>query len=157
MELQMLTIKVNGIVFCADTIEETTALVKAFHLTFNEEWQSSHDVRFRYLGIKRRVRARMLHQLNKGLTEAGQSAAHALGAVATIVTPLTGGAVSAAIGKAGTLAEALGAKLQGLSKAAKVRTLRSFPKSDLRALLNELDELKPSDNPPSSHKGPITK
>jgi outer membrane murein-binding lipoprotein Lpp len=157
MELQMITIEIHGTVFCADTIEEATALAKAFDLPLKGERQSSHEVQIRHLGIKRRSRARMVHQLNKGWTEAGQSAAHALGAVATIVTPLTGGAVSAAIGKAGTLVEALGAKLERMSKAAKVRALRSFPQADLRALLNELDELKPPDNPPSSHKGPITK
>jgi outer membrane murein-binding lipoprotein Lpp len=153
----MITIKINGTVFCADTIEEATALAKAFDLPLKGEGQSSHDVQIRYLAIKHRSRARMVHQLNKGLTEAGQSAAHALGAVATIVTPLAGGVVSAAIGKAGTLAEALGAKLQQMSKAAKVRALRSFPQADLRALLVELDELKPPDDLPSSYKGPSTK
>ena len=153
----MITVKINGIVFCADTAEEATALAKAFDLPLKGERQSSHEVQIRYLAIKRRSRTRMIHQLNKGLAEAGQSAADALGAVATIVTPLAGGAGSAAIGKAGTLAEALGARLQQMSKAAKVRTLRSFPQADLRALLNELDELKPPDNDPSSRKGPITK
>src|ERR1035437_6328212 len=153
----MITIEINGTLFCADTIEEAAALVKAFDLPFNQEWQSSQNTQILKLTIQRGARTRMIHQLNRGLTEARESAAHALGAVATIVTPLAGSAVSAAIGKAGTLAEALGAKLQRMSKAANVRALRSFPQADLRALLNELDELKPPDNDPSSRKGPITK
>src|ERR1017187_10331725 len=121
LELQMITIEINGTLFCADTIEETTALVKAFHLTFNEEWQSSQNTQILKLAIKRGSRARMMHQLNRGLTEAGESAAHGLGAVAAIVMPLAGGAVSAAMGKAGTLAQSLGAKLQQMSKAAKTQ------------------------------------
>ena len=116
----MITIEINGTLFCADTIEEVTALVKAFDLTFNEEWQSSQNTQILKLTIQRGARTRMIHQLNRGLTEAGEAAAHALGAVATTVTPLASGAVSAVIGKAGTLAEALGAKLQQLSKAAKL-------------------------------------
>jgi outer membrane murein-binding lipoprotein Lpp len=144
----MITIEINGTLFCADTIEETTALVKAFHLTFNEEWQSSQNTQILKLAIKRGSRARMMHQLNRGLTEAGESAAHGLGAVAAIVMPLAGGAVSAAMGKAGTLAQSLGAKLQQMSKAAKTQALRSLSQADLKALFIELDELKPPNSLP---------
>jgi hypothetical protein len=123
-------------------------LVKAFDLTFNEEWQSSQNTQILKLAIKRGSRARMMHQLNRGLTEAGESVAHMLGVVAISATPLAGGAVSAVIGKAGTLAEALGANLQRMSKAAKIRALRSLSQADLKALVIELDELKPPDSLP---------
>jgi hypothetical protein len=132
-------------------------LAKAFDLPLKGERQSNHDVPISHPAIKRGSRARMTHQLNRGLTQAGECAAHALGAVATNVTPLARGAVSAAIGKAGTLAVALGAKLQQMSKAAKVQALRSLSQADLRALLVELDELKPADSLLSSHKVPSTK
>ena len=153
----MVTIEIKGTMFYADTAEEATALVKAFDLSFNKEWQSSQNTQILKLAVKRGARARMIHQLNRGLTEAGESAAHALGAVATTVTPLASGAVSAVIGKAGTLVEALGAKLRQLSKAAKLQALRSLSQADLKALLVELDELKPPDDLPSSYKGPSTK
>ena len=153
----MITIEINGTLFCADTIEEAAALVKAFDLPFNQEWQSIQNTQILKLTIQRGARTRMIHQLNRGLTEARESAAHALGAVATTVTPLASGAVSAVIGKAGTLVEALGAKLRQLSKAAKLQALRSLSQADLKALLVELDELKPPDDLPSSYKGPSTK
>jgi outer membrane murein-binding lipoprotein Lpp len=157
MELQMITIEIHGTVFCADTIEEATALAKAFDLPLKGERQSNHDVPISHPAIKRGSRARMTHQLNRGLTQAGESAAHVLGAIATNVTPLAGGAIYAVIGKAGTIAEALGAKLQQMSKAAKVQALRSLSKADLKALLDELEELKPADSFPSSHKVPSSK
>jgi hypothetical protein len=151
LEQSMISIEINGTMFCADTAEEAAALVKAFDLPFNQEWQSSQNTQILKLTIQRGARTRMIHQLNRGLTEARESAARALGEVAINVTPLAGGAVSAVMAKAGTLAEAFGAKLQQLSKAAKVQALRSLSQADLKALLVELDELKPADSLPSSY------
>jgi|ERR1019366_2741206 outer membrane murein-binding lipoprotein Lpp len=151
----MRTIKIHGTVSCADSIEEVAAVVKAFDLPLNQERQSNQNTQILKLAIKRGRGARMIHQLTRGLTEAGESASHALGAVATNVTPLAGGAVSAVIGKAGTLAEALGAKLQQLSKASKVEALRRLSHTERKALRNELDASKP-ESLPSSQKGPFT-
>jgi hypothetical protein len=45
LEQSMISIEINGTMFCADTAEEAAALVKAFDLPFNQEWQSSQSIK----------------------------------------------------------------------------------------------------------------